>query len=158
MKLKSLKRKQNKSHETIFGFRKIDRPKFIDSLVFPADTLTSLDSEQVSDLHAKYTLLYAFANQGLADANVSILKLQNQRNNRENELYRENPRLNNIEKWKRDARIREDTQIESFHFRLCYQHQVRITLEMLITNYEKFINALSRELSRKNFEKNPKGF
>lgn len=112
-----------------------------------------LDSEQVSDLHAKYTLLYAYANQGLTEANVTIMRLHGQRGQRENEMYRRQPQINSLDKWRRDAKIREDEQIESINARLSHQNVIKAQLEMLLQNYEKFIAALSRELSRKNYER-----
>jgi hypothetical protein len=150
--------KNNKANFTILGFRRIDRPNYADTLVFPAQTLTSLDSEQVSDLHAKYTLLYAYANQSLAEINVEILRLQNKRGERENEIYRRNTAINSLEKWRRDAKMKEDTAIERLNFALTQEHFKRIQLEAILGNYERFIAALSRELSRKNFERNPQGY
>ncbi len=158
MRLKIAKTPKREAFELILGFRKIERPEFIESLVFPAETLTALDAEQVSDLHAKYTMLYAYANQSLADANVSILSLQNRKTERENTIFREQPRINSIEKWKRDAKLKEDEQVEYFNRSLTIHHVKRIQLEMMIANFERFIAALSRELSRKNYERKPEGF
>lgn len=152
-----MKIKPKKQFETILGFRRIERPSFIESLVFPADTITLLDSEQVSDLHAKYTLLYAYANQAFSETNVAILQLQNQRTERENEIYRSQPGINTLEKWKRDAKMKEDGKIESFNQSLMVANMRRITFEMMLQNFERFIAALSRELSRKHYEK-PTGY
>ena len=153
-----MKLEKKKPYKLVLGFRQIQKPKFMETLIFPAEAITSMDSEQVSDLHAKYTLLYAYANQEMATVTVSVLRQHQKRNIRENQIFRRRPAINRLDKWRRENIIEEDHQIEQIRSTLSELQIRKEVLQMLLVNYEKFIAALSRELSRKMFEKKPEGF
>jgi hypothetical protein len=132
-------------------FREIPRPKFADALRFP-DDITELASANVSDLHAKYSELYTYANQELARANIAILKLQTEETFLKSKIFVENPRINHLERWKRDCLIDADPRMEEIYRLLSKFRVEKEYAQMAVTNYDKYINALSRELSRKTAE------
>lgn len=130
---------------------KVQRPKFVDTLRFPED-ITELSAANCSELLGKYTLLWTFVNQDMARLKVRLLRLQHQEGVRVSEMFRHRPQLNQIEKWKRDSVISEDTQVESLRRQTS---AINVELEysgMYLANYDRYILALSRELTRKTHE------
>ena len=126
-------------------------PSFVHKLRFPED-LTELGTQNISELLGKYTLLWTYVNQDMARLRVKALKLSQKETNRINSKLREMPALNQIERWKRDALLAED---ESIEFIRTEQTRTSMELEqcgMYLANYDKYINALSRELTRKTHE------
>ena len=132
-------------------FRRIHRPTFADTLRFPED-VTQLSAANVSDLHGKYTQLFAFANQELSLVNVRILELQTAESLRINAVFRDNPSLNQQERWRRDAVLDTDIEMEKIHRQLAMAKAEREMTQMYIGNFDRYLVALSRELSRKSHE------
>jgi hypothetical protein len=132
-------------------FNEIKRPKVADTLMFPSD-ITELTSANVSDLHAQYTELYTYANQELAKANVAIIQLQTEEAFLRNKIFIESPRINQLERWRRDSLVEADPRLEAIHKSLVKFRVEKEFAQMAVTNYDKYINALSRELSRKAAE------
>ncbi len=132
-------------------FPEIQRPPFADTLSFPAD-LTKLESSNISELHGKYTALYAYANQELSKANVTILRLNTKISIETNRLLRERPSLNHQERWRRDAVLDGNPVIEAITAQIGQVKVLKTYAEMHVVNFEKYLAALSRELSRKSFE------
>lgn len=128
-----------------------DRPKYTDKLRWP-DDITQLTAQNISELHGKYTQLYAYANRELARINMAILKLQTDDSLRRNQFFRMNPSLNSQEKWKRDAKMETDPVIESIAKDISLRRIERTQAEMFVQNYERYLTALSRELTRKGSE------
>lgn len=130
-------------------YREIQRPKFADSLVFPND-VTELTPENVSELHAKYTVLFTYANQELTKANVALLKLDTEEALRKTQLFIESKgRLNHLDRWRRDSVLEVDNDIQRIAQQRGYYRIQKEFAQMMVTNYDKYINALSRELSRR---------
>jgi len=136
---------------TFSNFPGIKRPEFIDALRWPVD-LTQLTAQNISELHGKYTQLYAYANQELSRINVKIIELETRERLRRNYLFRVSPSMNSQERWRRDAVLDSDTKIEEIAMERDKQRMARVHTEMFVANYEKYLNALSRELSRKTHE------
>jgi hypothetical protein len=133
-------------------FPAIGRPSFTDKIRFP-DEITELSDYNVSDLLGKYTLLWSYVNQDFARLKVRKLWLEQQEARRANEYLRTNPRLNHVEKWKRDALLKEDTIMEELQQQLTNVNAELEYTAMYLANYDRYITALSRELSRKMNER-----
>lgn len=101
----------------------------------------------------KYTLLWSYVNQDFARLKVRKLWLEQQEARRANEYLRTNPRLNHVEKWKRDALLKEDTIMEELQQQLTNVNAELEYTAMYLANYDRYITALSRELSRKMNER-----
>lgn len=132
-------------------FPETRRPAFADTLRFPSD-VTALAAVNVSDLHGKYTELYAFANQELCRINVEILALQTKQSQRKNAMFRHRPGMNGQERWRRDAIIDCDPEMERLESALAKKKQEREYTSMYLQNFDRYLTALSRELSRKMHE------
>jgi hypothetical protein len=136
---------------TTANFPLLPRPRFADTLRFPAD-ITELTAANVSELLGKYTQLYAYANQELALLGVRLLRVQFQRDIRRNEIFRKRPGLNGIERWRRDAVLDEDSQMEQLGAAENLIERQKVMLQMAQTNFDRYLVALSRELTRKTTE------
>ena len=158
MKLSSLKEKSEifvrRNKVVGSGLRKlgpfyeVPRPAFADSLKFPED-VTKLDAMNVSELHGKYTMMYAYANQELAKANVALLRLHSRVALRRNTVFRSRPTLNSQERWRRDAILDSDSDMEIIEAQITSVKMEKTWAEMFVANFERYLTALSRELSRK---------
>ena len=137
--------------QTDEAFKRIHRPKFSDRLKFP-DDITELSPANVSDLLGKYTQMYAFANQELALVNVKLLALQTDESRRVTALFCSNPTLNQQERWRRDAVVDTDKKIQEISREVSLCKQKKEMLQMFLANYDRYLTALSRELSRKSHE------
>ena len=150
--------KKKKSPDLIGGvsvshsrYPAVPRPAFTDRLKFPEE-ITELGSANVSDLLGKYTLLWSYVNQDAARLKVTLLRLQHQESRRTNDMFRENPRLSHVEKWRRDAVVSEDSYIEAVRQQISRAEAELEYANMYLANYDRYINALSRELTRKMSE------
>lgn len=133
----------------------IKRPKFADTLRFP-DDITQLTTQNVSELLGKYTSLYSYANQELSRINAEIIRLQSRSSLRTNQVFRTNPSMNAQERWRRDAVLSTDSKMEEIERDLGrYKMQKEFT-QMYVENFDKYIAALSRELSRKTHDQSLK--
>lgn len=136
---------------TKLGLPEVFRPKFASTLVFPSD-ITELTAQNISDLIGKYTLLYSYANQELSKLNVLILQSERREEIRVNDLFRTRPSLNQIEKWRRDSVLAEDTEIEEIRTNINRLQIQKEFTQMYLSNFDRYVNALSRELTRKTHE------
>jgi hypothetical protein len=127
------------------------RPSFTDKLKFPED-ITELTAANVSELLGKYTLLWSYVNQDRARLEVQLLRLQRLDSLRVNQMLRDNHRLNHIDKWRRDAVIAEDEQMETLKQQISSVQAELKYASMYLENYDRYANALSRELTRKTHE------
>ena len=134
-------------------FPKIVRPQFADSLQFPAENMTKLPSSQIADYLAKYTELHAYANQELSAIKVRLLMNGTEDSVTRNKLLRERPNLNGIEKWRKEAVMDSDEEIEKLYTESQSLKVAQTQLEMLTVNYDRYIQTLSRELTRKLSER-----
>lgn len=132
---------------------RVRRPKFADVVVFPED-ITELTSQNISELLGKYTALFSYVQQELAITNRQLLALDTADKQRRNEMMRKRPGLSHIEKNKREAVFDSDEKIQEYYQRRQMNHQNRIAGEAFLAIYEKYIWALSRELTRKGTEEN----
>lgn len=135
---------------TDFAFQ--ERPKFTDTLRFP-DDITQLTATNISELLGKYTKLYVYANQNLAKANVALLRLDTRESLLRNAIFRSRPSLNGLDRWRRDAIISEHPEMESIIKHRGHHLQQKELLTTLVANFDKYLVALSRELSRKSFDR-----
>lgn len=125
-----------------------DRPEFADTLRFPND-LTQLAPANVSELHGKYTQLFVFANREATRLSVEIMRAETQESLAVSSTFRRFPAINSQERWKRDAVLDSDPEIERIrqHISRCRQEQE--TAKCYASNYTAYTAALSRELSRR---------
>jgi hypothetical protein len=153
MKIKKKEQLVSGSQVSYSLFPEIKRPKWSDSLVFP-DDVTRLEASNISELHGKYTALFAYANQELTKINVEILRLQTEDSVLRNRLLRKSPALNSQERWRRDSVLDSHSDIERLEIRVAQLKMAREHATMYCQNFEKYIAALSRELSRKQVQEN----
>ncbi len=133
----------------VYGnFPVIERPSFTKTLKFPED-ITELGAKNISDLHGKYTLLWTFASQDLARVNVQILAVETSISFRRNAIFRNRPMINQQDRWKRDAILESDPDIENLELQLAQAKAEKEQIQMWLNNFDRYLTALSRELSRK---------
>jgi len=101
-------------------------------------------------------MLSVFAKEGLSDCRIEELVLFEKTKQMQSVIFRENPSLNSLNKHQIDRKFDEDNRIEGIRKKLSYQKQMSIFLDTRVESYDKYITALSRELSRRNNEFNPK--
>jgi hypothetical protein len=134
------------SHLSIF---RIPRPNFASTLRFPED-ITQLESANVSELLGKYTLLLTFAAQDLSELNQAGLRLDVMEKNRKYDLFTEKPQMNSLEKHKREAFFETDRQMRELYKQRAAVNIRKCHTEMFIANFDRYIVALSRELTRRS--------
>jgi len=148
-----MKVNRNQAGAIIGSVVKIDlprflRPAFADTLKFP-DDITQLDAQNVSELLGKYTKLLAYAAQEHAKQTVRMLEIECKMAELQSEIFIQSPGIAHIERWKRDQKIQAHPRMFNIRITLLEINQRREMLSMFVSNFERFINALSRELSRK---------
>ena len=151
LKIKSASAKQSPVIQTAISyarFPRVSRPSFVEKISFPED-ITELEPANISDLLGKYTLLQSYVSQDLARINVRILHLEGSKARRINEMFRVQMNLNSQERWRRDAIVEDDEQVEEINRQFLRYRTEKTYAEMYVGIYEKYISALSRELTRK---------
>lgn len=149
-----LKRKPKKAVESVVGadvavdLPVFERPKYADRLRWP-DDITQLTAQNVSELLGKYTACLCYAEAQLAKYRQAILVAEDQFNRTKIRIYEEEPAIIRLEKNKRELKLDSDTGILTMKSRLKTLRRFEIAAQMYVTNYERKITALSRELSRK---------
>ena len=136
---------------TFSSYQEFPRPVFTDTLHFP-DDITTLTGGNVSELLGKYTKLFVFANAELCKWSVRLLRAQTAESLRRAALLRQDPSLNVQERWRRDAVLDCDAEIVRLTLRQAHCRAERDIAQTARDNFEKYIAALSRELSRKGYE------
>lgn len=126
-----------------------DRPAFADSLRFP-DSLADLPPAAISDLIGKYTVLMVYAQQDLAEISRDLIRIDYEERNALAEMLVQRPQLNTIPKHQRDGVIETSPSIRFIRKRqtealLRKEHTV-----MFVNRFQSFVNALSRDLSRRS--------
>jgi hypothetical protein len=151
MKIKAKKKEKtvDSGYSFVTKFPEIERPAFIDTLKFPADRLVQMTAEQVSEYHGKFTLLIAYAKQEATKVNIELIKLDAEEARLRGKMLTETPSMNTIDKWKRDALIEHDTRMMAHRQKVSFKQMERAYADTIIFNSEKFLYALSRELTRK---------
>ena len=126
-----------------------ERPKYADALKFPQD-ITELTPANISELMGKYTEMYSYAAAEAAKAEVQLLILATGGKKVETDILQSRPELLHKEKWRKDLIINTDPQkVELLKKEQHWQIRLRYA-KMFLEIYEKYLNALSRELTRKS--------
>jgi hypothetical protein len=126
-----------------------ERPKFADKIKWP-DDITQLTAQNVSELLGKYTALLCYAEAQLAKYQQEILMLENKASQLAIFIYKEEPSIRTLEKNKREMKIATDDGMIKIKSRLSTLRSCEVATSMFVKNYERFVTALSRELSRKS--------
>jgi len=132
-------------------FGKLTRPAFADKLVFP-DDITAIDSSNVSELLGKYTQLAVFALNALSQISMAITLTESHFLRARNQLLKDKPTLLGTEKWRFDKVVENDDAFLALEQKMTEFKMKKEYLTGLTGTFEKFIYALSRELSRRGFE------
>jgi hypothetical protein len=146
--------KVNKSKGTIIGSNtrldlpRFSRPKFADSLKFPND-ITQLSAQNVSELLGRYTQMLAFVSEQHTIATIRILEAETRLSHTASKIVIEDPKLVHLERWRRDQVVDTDSRMMLLKADLLKAKKVREVGWLYCQNYERYISALSRELSRK---------
>lgn len=125
-----------------------NRPAFTDTLRFPED-LTVLSDANVSELLGKYTMLYAYAAQERSRAYLEELKADQELSQVEAGITSEAPQIQHIERWKRDAILASYPEIQKARMKQFMAVQRKEIAGTYASNYDRYVQALSRELTRK---------
>ncbi len=141
MKLKS-------KPEASWYFPMVSRPKFADTLQFPAD-LASLTSANLTELMSRYTQMMVFASQKLSEILVKIIQTETQIRRSKSDMLLARPSLNSLERWRRDAIIEADPVMRALDLQLSRFRSEEVMAQMFVNTYEKLLVVLSRELSRR---------
>ena len=98
----------------------------------------------------KYTGLLAYAHQDLSELNRESLRLDAMERERRFAMMQENPRLNTLEKHKREAFYEADRTMRRVFNQRTYVNMSKEHTMMFMANYERYIAALSRDLTRRS--------
>lgn len=145
-KVRSTRKKQKLV--THLRLPEIDRPKWADGLRFP-DDVTELTAANVSELLGKYTQLWTYVQQDLSRLEQETLKLDSAERERKHEIITGNPRINTIEKHKREAFYDGDSKMRGINRARSVIDLRKASSHSFLSIYDKYIQALSRELTRK---------
>lgn len=153
MKIKVKKRNSTRKPQkseliTHLKLPQINRPKWADNLRFP-DDLTEVTAANVSELLGKYTSLWAFVNEDACRTTQHLLRLDSAEQTRMNQMIGRRPALTTLEKFRRDQLFAVDPVIATYRREKKILHIHKAASDMFLANYDKYINALSRELTRK---------
>lgn len=125
-----------------------ERPKFTDSMRFP-DDVTQLTAHNLSELMGRYASLAAFVEQEATTWSMAVIRLEQELEEAESQFMLKNPKTLFLERWRLDNRLRQDLTLRSIHRRLTGARALRERAQSLVRIYERLINVLSRELSRR---------
>jgi hypothetical protein len=128
---------------------KILRPKWTDTIRFP-DDLTEIGAANITELIGKYTQLWGLVNQDACRITQELLRYDAAEQDRINEILEHRPGVNRLEKYKKDGVFGADPKIAHYRRARKALHIQRAAVEMYLQTYDKYINALSRELTRKS--------
>jgi hypothetical protein len=132
----------------LFSYPILLRPKFLDSLKFPEE-ITELTSQNVSDLIGKYSQAYAYVNQARCQLVIAILKAEAELSEVQSQIFKGRPSINFQERWRRDAIVETDQRIAEIRVQAYKLRQQKEYTEMWLQNLDRYLTALSRELTRK---------
>jgi hypothetical protein len=125
-----------------------DRPAYADKTKWPAD-ITQLTSQNISELIGKYTGLLAYVEAQMSKYDQEIIKAEAMLESKSTQMFLDNPGIAHLEKWRRDQKIASDDGVIIIKSALTIARVKKTQAAMYVKNYERQINALSRELTRK---------
>ena len=125
-----------------------ERPKFADKIRWPND-LTQLTAQNVSELLGRFTQMVCYADAHWAKVQQEIMALEHVIHQRKIHIYEDSPSLIRLDKNKRELNLDSDPGIAILKSRLSRLKRAEIKDAMYVRNYERYVAALSRELSRK---------
>lgn len=130
-------------------FKAFSRPDFADSILFPAD-ITELDSAEVSRLMGSYTEMQVWAATHAATLGMRIAETENMLEAIKSNIYGNSPSiLTSLNKNEREEKLSTYPRVQKMKHQLRLLHAERSRAETYASSYERFVNVLSRELSRK---------
>lgn len=131
------------------SFPEFQRPKFADSVVFPAD-VTQLNSVEVSNLMGKYTQMQVWASAYAATLGMRIAETENLLDRIRVSVYAESPStLSALNKNEREEKLLTYPEVRNTKLKLRSMYAQKAEAESHAECYERFVMVLSRELSRK---------
>lgn len=128
----------------------MSRPKYASDLEFP-DDITKITASEVSKLHARYIGLQTYALAERAKIDVKILEIESERNRLTTQKRSQLFTSGNHKQWEQKAII--DSAVDKFEEKLLPLRQTQILIQSRIDIFEKYIIALSRDLTRRQHEK-----
>lgn len=132
----------------IGGIPEFIRPAYADTLHFPAD-MSQLTAQNLSELMGKYAGLLAFVEQEATTWEIQSIRLAQSMEAFEGQHIRENPKLMFLERWRIDASVKRDPAMSDMRKRMSHIRVLKERALSLVRTYERLINVLSRELSRR---------
>lgn len=132
----------------IGGVPAFDRPRFTDSLHFP-DDVTQLTAHNLSELMGKYAALAAFVEQEATTWSMAVIRIEQELEEGESQFMLKHPKTVFLERWRLENKLRQDLALRAIHRRLTGARTLRERAQSLVRIYERLINVLSRELSRR---------
>lgn len=113
------------------------------------DDITQLEAANLTELIGKFTQLQAYVNAELAECEAEIIRLRAKMREEKVTFFVTKPGLNNQEKWKRDAVLEAEEGVRKVQ-RGIEQHEADAKIiRCYVENYERYISALSRDLTRR---------
>lgn len=131
-------------------FKPVERPAFADTIKFP-DDITKLPLSGVSMLNGQYTGMYAYAVAELSKANVQVLRIRSEIFVRRNNIARTGI-TNGRKKYAIDLDTRIDKRLEELTLMENKAEELVKQLESYVIIFDKYMGALSREMTRRTAE------
>lgn len=127
---------------------KAHRPKFADTLRFPAD-LTALQTENVAELHSMMALMYAYANGRRAEASAEVIRLEAALRLLNAGMFTECPGMAQLQKYQQAIKTESDPRWQRLTVALTKVRQQQEVYTAHMSNYDRFMFVLNRELTRR---------
>jgi hypothetical protein len=145
-------KKPNKKPKSNPGwmFSEIDRPSYTDKIRFP-DDLTALHSVDLGRYHGRYVGLHVYASSELAKINVEELRIESEISQKRSHRFL-SLAAQQVPKWQLEIQLEANIHIQELRRRLL---EVKVKKERVLSymlNFERYANALSREMSRRAAE------
>lgn len=147
--MKLVRKKPKTETRMIVGLPEFTRPAFLDTLRLPAN-ITQLGDAELSDMLGKYTAAYAFASTQRAAEDIAMLDIENKIARRRATIMGQNLQMiTTMERYRRDAILEIDDQLMDLQHLLKLHKQRREWAFTMVGSFDRILNTLSRELTRK---------
>ena len=140
---KSAKKQKEPKKEVTVNLPIPERPSFAEKLIFP-DDITELQGKNITDLMGKYTKLHAYVKSEWWKLKKKELTLERNLNEAKRDVYFTDPAVHT-----NSNKLKYNTKVFGINGELNQIKQSVLVAESYLETYDRYIQTLSRELTRK---------
>lgn len=150
MKKVAKKSLKSKSQNDWLGASEVKQPEYLSDISFPED-ITQINAAEVSKLHARYSALQSYALSEKAKVDVEILAKESERHNTITRKRYSLSTLPSTKQWEQKSIV--DHSALGIEEELVPLKRKQIVIQSRIEIFERYIVALSREMTRRMSER-----